>query len=108
MRLSTDLYSGVQQFYLIWAAKEKLEKTLTEEELDYSMLAQMMSLVRGNQYQNFRVDVLDSIIAPHSDEILEIYGITAENLISGLRVMEHNLSAGRLDAMNKIENLIDI
>jgi hypothetical protein len=41
------------------------------------------------------------------DEILEIYGITAENLISGLRVMEHNLSAGRLDAMNKIENLID-
>ena len=107
MKLATDLYDRVQEFYLRWAAKAELEKSLTDDELKYSMLAQTMSLVRGNQYQNFRVDVLESIIAPHSDEIAEIYGIAVEDLIFGLRVMEYNLSIGRLDAVKKMRKLMD-
>ena len=71
------------------------------------MMAQMMSFVRGNQYQIFRLDVLRELIAPHNKELAEIYGMTVDDLMKGLQIMEHNLSSGRLDAINDLQRLMD-
>lgn len=107
MRLSTLLYGKMQYFYMVWAAKAESEHAVSDDELKYLMLAQPMALVRGNQYQNFRIQVLSALINPHNEEIKEIYGISSKELIDGLKVMEHNLSSGRLDAAKKMRTLMD-
>lgn len=89
MRLSTLLYGKMQHFYMVWAAKAESEHAVSDDELKYLMLAQPMALVRGNQYQNFRIQVLSALINPHNEEIQEIYGLSSKELIDGLKVMEH-------------------
>ena len=107
LNLTTNLYTKIQEFYLLWSAKAKTENSLTDDELSYSVISQTMFLVRGKQYQCFRLDILRELIAPHSEIIRQIYGISIDVLMKGLTALEHNLSTGRLDAMQKLRELID-
>ena len=108
LSLTTDLYAKMKEFYLLWAAKTKSEDTLSDDELSYSMISQTMTQVRGKQYQFFRLDVINELISPHSEVVNSIYGISIDDLMKGLKALERNLSTGRLDAIERVAQLIDL
>lgn len=66
-----------------------------------------MSQVRGEQYQAFRISIIKELLLPQEDLLQEIYALSVSEIISGLEVMEKNLSSGRLDAMKALGNQID-
>lgn len=74
---------------------------------EYILVSQLASQIRGTQYQNFRIDILQALLQPHNAEIKEAYGINVEEIIQGLVQLEKNLSTGRLDAMNKMADLME-
>jgi len=102
-----ELYSKMPLFYTYWAAQQQITEKLTPEDEEYIIFAQMMSQVRGEQYQAFRIPILKELLLPHENLLKEIYGLSVPEIISGLTVLEKNLSSGRLDAMKAIGAQID-
>lgn len=104
--LCLELYSKMPLFYMYWAAQQQKMGKLSQEDEKYIVLAQMMSQVRGKQYQAFRIPILKELLLPHEALLQELYGLPVSDIISGLSVMEKNLSSGRCDAMKAIREQI--
>ena len=102
-----ELYSKLPVFYMYWAAQQRKMGQLSLEDEEYIVFAQMMSQVRGEQYQAFRIPILKELLLPHEALLKELYGLSASDIISGLSVLEKNLSSGRLDAMLAIGEQMD-
>ena len=100
--LCLELYSKMPLFYMYWAAQQQKMGKLSQEDEKYIVLAQMMSQVRGKQYQAFRIPILKELLLPHEALLQELYGLPVSDIISGLSVLEKNLSSGRCDAMKAI------
>ena len=94
-----ELYRKMPLFYLCWAAQQQKMGKLSQEDEKYIVLAQMMSQVRGKQYQAFRIPILKELLLPHEALLQELYGLPVSDIISGLSVLEKNLSSGRCDAI---------
>ena len=105
--LCSELYRKIPSFYLFWAAKQQVLGKLNREDMEYIVYAQMMSQVRGKQYQVFRIPVLKELLLPQEELLQEVYGLSVSSVISGLEKMEINLSSGRLDAMKALCKQID-
>ena len=104
---SVELYKKTQHFLLCWGMKAKEEGVLIEEEQEYIMLSQLMFMVRGTQYQLFRIPILRLLIEPHTEEIEKAYGVTADIVVNGLERLEKSLSSGRLDAIKRMHEQMD-
>lgn len=96
-----NLYIKCQFFYLIWAAHAQEQGELNKEDIEYIVESQLMSNVRGHRYQFQQLDDLEKLLGPHSDELVKVYGETAESIIEGLRKLEISLSSGKLDSFNE-------
>lgn len=105
--LCTELFRKMQIFYMVWSAKQQVCGELNSEDEEYIIFAQMMSQVRGEQYQLFRIPILKELLSQQENLIKEIYGLSTDEIISGLEIMERNLSSGRLDAMKELRNQMD-
>lgn len=105
--LCLELYSKMPLFYLCWAAQQQKMGILSPEDEEYIVLAQTMSQVRGKQYQAFRIPILKELLLPHEALLQELYGLPVSDIISGLSVLEKNLSSGRCDAMMAIREQMD-
>ena len=99
---TTELYKKIPVFLLCWAEKNHNEGLIPNEDQDFMVYSQLMSQVRGNQYQCFRLPVLKSLLEPHSCEIEMAYGLSFDNLVNGLEQLEENLSSGKLEAIKKM------
>jgi hypothetical protein len=102
-----ELYSKMPMFYMYWAAQQQKMGNLSLEDEEYIVFAQMMSQVRGEQYQAFRIPILKELLLPQEVLLKEIYGLSVDDVIAGLTVLEKNLSSGRLDAMKDLSNQMD-
>ena len=102
-----ELYSKMPVFYMYWAAQQQKIGNLSPEDEKYIVFAQMMSQVRGEQYQAFRVTILKELLLPQEDLLEEIYGLSITDVIEGLTELEKNLSSGRLEAMKDLRNQMD-
>jgi len=60
--------------------------------------SQMLYLVRGNRYQVFELEPLNHLLPPHNDVLLELFGVTAEQIIEGLKKLQYSMSQGYADA----------
>ena len=89
-------------FIFIWAAKAQEVGDLKRKEIEYIVEAQLMSYVRGHRYQFQQLNDLEKLLLPHSEKFVEIYGETAESIISGLRKLESSLSSGKLDSFKDL------
>lgn len=105
--LCSELYSKLPPFYMYWTAKQQELGKLSSEDTEYIVYAQMMSQVRGNQYQVFRIPVLRELLLPQEEIIQEIYNLSVSDVMFGLEKMEKNLSSGRLDAMKALKKQMD-
>lgn len=102
-----ELYSKMPLFYMYWAAQQRKMGKISPEDEEYIVFAHMMSQVRGEQYQVFRIPILKELLLPHEALLQELYGLSVSDIISGLSVLEKNLSSGRLDAMKAIREQMD-
>ena len=105
--LCYELYRKIPMFYMYWIAKQQTIGNLSINDEEYIFYSQLMSQVRGEQYQIFRIPVLEELLSPHEGLLQEIYGLSISDVISGLTILEKNLSSGRIDAMKAMRDQMD-
>ena len=67
----------------------------------------MLYLVRGNRYQVFELEPLKGLLPPHNDVLIELFGITAEQIIEGLEKLKYSMSQGLPDAWMDMAKMVD-
>lgn len=102
-----ELYKKMQLFYFYWGLTKQQASNVDGDTQEYIVFSQLMSQVRGTQYQVFRIEILKQLLKPHESEIVEAYGIDAKQLIDGLTELEKSLSVGKLDALKRIGQQMD-
>lgn len=93
-----DLYKEFMYFYHYWSAYKKDTGEISDEMMHHIVESQMLYLVRGNRYQVFELEPLKNLLPPHNDVLIELFSVTAEQIIEGLEKLEYSLSQGLADA----------
>lgn len=93
-----DLYKEFVYFYHYWSAYKNDTGEISDEMMRYIVESQMLYLVRGNRYQVFELEPLKHLLPPHNDVLVELFGVTAEQIIEGLRKLQYSMSQGYGDA----------
>lgn len=103
-----EIYDELLFFLPYWAAHIKEENDLDDDYLDNIVEAQYMYGVRGNRYQFFELEPLKKLLPVHNDVLLELFGVSAEQIIAGLENLRYSLSQGYADEMMKFANSIEL
>jgi hypothetical protein len=93
-----DLYKEFVYFYHYWSAHKKATGEISDEMIHHIVESQMLYLVRGNRYQIFELEPLRNLLHPHNDVLIELFGVTAEQIIEGLEKFQYSMSQGLADA----------
>ena len=102
-----DLYKEFVYFYHYWSAYKEDSGEIPDEMMHYIVESQMLYLVRGNRYQAFELEPLKNLLPPHNDVLVELFGITAKQIIEGLEKLEYSMSQGLADAWMDMGNKFD-
>ena len=102
-----DLNHEFLYFYNFWAAHKKGTDEISEEILHHIVESQMLYLVRGDRYQIFELEPLKKLLPPHNDVLMELFGVTAHQVIEGLEKLEYSMSQGLADALMDLGNKYD-
>lgn len=99
-----ELYKNSREFIKFWTEKNSVsdEYTYTDSEIDYISESYLMSFVRGYRYQFQQFNYLPTLLQPHSDEFRKIFGITADEILEGLKKLENALSSGLFNAYKEL------
>ena len=68
----------------------------------FLMDAQISTFVRGDRYQIYQIPHLKSLIEPHNDELIKLYGISANNFIEGMS----NIQKALISIKNTFFNML--
>ncbi|MBC8014868.1 MAG: hypothetical protein H7X79_03880, partial [Sporomusaceae bacterium] len=93
-----DLYKEFVYFYHYWSVYKEDSGEISDVMMHYIVESQMLYLVRGNRYQFFELEPLKNLLPPHNDVLVELFGVTAEQIIEGLKKLEYSMSQGLADA----------
>lgn len=93
-----DLYKEFIYFYHYWSTYKEDSGEIADEMMRYIVESQMLYLVRGNRYQAFELEPLKNLLPPHNDVLVELFGVTAVQIIEGLEKLEYSMSQGLGDA----------
>jgi hypothetical protein len=93
-----DLYMEFMYFYHYWSSYKKDTDEISDEMMNYIVESQMLYLVRGNRYQVFELEPLKNLLPSHNDVLVELFGITADQVIAGLVKLQYSMSQGLADA----------
>ncbi|MDD5435391.1 MAG: hypothetical protein PH343_08185, partial [Nitrospira sp.] len=93
-----DLYKEFVYFYHYWSAYKEDSGEIADEMMHYIVESQMLYLVRGNRYQVFELEPLKKLLPPHNEVLVELFGVTAEQIIEGLEKLKYSMSQGLADA----------
>lgn len=93
-----DLYKEFDFFYHYWSATNKDSSEISNDMIQQIVESQMLYLVRGNRYQFIEFEPLRSLLPPHNDVLLELFGVSAEEIIGGLENLQYSLSQGVPDS----------
>lgn len=93
------LYKDFVFFYYFWAAHIERSKGISRDRLNDIVESQYMYWVRGNRYQVFELEPLKKLLPPHDAVLQELFGVSANDIISGLAKLQYSLSQGYADAM---------
>ncbi len=101
-----DLYKEVEEFFRSWAAYiEKNNTNIDPSMIDYVVQAQMFYWVRGNRYQKYELQYLYNLLPPHNDVLVELFGMSSDQILDGLARLQYALSQARADYLNSISEL---
>lgn len=101
-----ELAMKTQLYILCWACN--LEESVKDEE-DCKLIveAQEMYLVRGDRYQIFQERFYRPLLNPHNEEFGKLFGLSADDVVSGLLALENALSQGRIEGLNILGDFFD-
>ena len=102
------IYKELLLFYVFWASHIQETSGINDERLDELVEAQFMYGVRGNRYQVFELEPLKALLPPHDSILVELFGVSANDIISGLEKLRYSLSQGYADAMMDFGKAFDI
>ena len=94
-----DLYKEFIYFFHYWSVYKEDSGEISDEMMHHIVESQMLYLVRGNRYQIFELEPLKKLLPPHNDMLVELFGVTAEQIIEGLGKLEYSMSQGLADAL---------
>lgn len=97
-----ELYKKSKEFINFWSKKDSVSNKYTDSEIDYISESYLMSFVRGYRYQFQQFNYLPTLLQPHSDEFRKIFGITADEILEGLKKLENALSSGLFNAYKEL------
>ena len=92
------LYNEFMHFYIYWAVHKNDIGEISDEMLHYIVESQTLYLVRGNRYQVFELEPLKNLLPVHDSVLVELFGVTADQIIEGLEKLEYSMSQGLADA----------
>lgn len=95
-----DLYYKVQQFILPFSAKMKIEGKYNDEEIGYIIEELIHSLIRGERFQIYQQEHLNSLLKEYDNIFNDVYNMSAADLMEGLSRLEYSLAKGQADAIN--------
>lgn len=102
------LYKLINEFYYCWGAKIYDECTNYDKETIKSLLkSQILYLVRGQRYQVYEYEYYEKLLKPHNDVFIELYGITANDIVLGIKKLQFALSQGKFEALNDFRRFFD-
>lgn len=104
--LVEKLYSAIYSYFPIWAISKR-DNSSRDEMIDQVVESLLDFNVRGNRYQIIEEDYHRFLITPHNDTLINIYGISADEVIKGLLQLLYNLSQGQFDSVNSLLAIID-
>lgn len=102
-----DLYKEFVYFYHYWSADKEDSGEIADEMMHYIVESQMLYLVRGNRYQVFELEPLKKLLPPHNDVLVELFGVTDEQIIGGLEKLQYSMSQGLGDAWTDMGKKFD-
>ena len=86
-----ELYKSFMFFYHFWAAHIQELRRIDDSRLNEIVESQYMYWVRGNRYQVFELEPLKSLLPPHNDVLLELFGVSSTEVIDGLEKLRGNV-----------------
>ncbi len=75
---------------------------ISDERLKEIVEAQYMYWVRGNRYQIFELEPLKALLPPHNEVLQSLFGVTSDEVISGLEKLRYALSQGYADSFMEL------
>ena len=102
------LYKEFQFFYHFWAAHIRESGKIDDPRLNEIVDSQYMYLVRGNRYQIFELELLKSLLPPHNDILLELFGVSSSAVIGGLEKLRYSLSQEYADVLMELFDECDL
>ena len=96
------LYKELMYFYHFWAANVQKTTEIDSARLNEIVEAQYMYWVRGNRYQIFELEPLKSLLPPHDEVLLELFGVSSADIIEGLEKLRYSLSQEYADAFMEL------
>lgn len=102
------LYRQIHIFYLaLGAALEDMYPNYDEKTRRIMVESQFLYTVRGDRYQIFEVEYFEKLLRVHNDVFVQLFGMTSDEIIVGIKKLQHALSQGKLDAFNDFAVLME-
>lgn len=114
MRLFTDicndivkLYALVHQYYFLLGAVYQRDEVIDDNLAKELLEAQAMYMVRGNTYQVIEKEYYSALLLPHDEIFKKLFGLKADEVISGITKLQYALSQERFDTSNRFFDMLD-
>jgi len=102
-----NLYRMVQEFYIFYTAKERVDNPDVSPELEQFIIESQMAMFnRGERYPIYEIEHLEELLEIHSEVFPRIFNITVGDFIVGLKNIQRSLSTGMASAMNDLEEMM--
>lgn len=105
--LFDSLLSDIQDFYLIWALKQKDESADWDDIIDIWVETVLFSNVRGHRYPVIETEYHQLLLQNHDMSFKKIYGISADHVVRGLAKILYALSQETFDQFHIIANAFE-
>jgi len=102
VELAKKLFVEIHHFYIYWGHFTLKNGIIESDLVNFIIEAQALYLVRGDRYQIFQLAPLQKLLPTHNDTLIELFGTSAIDILSGLEKLEYSLSQGSADAWNGI------
>lgn len=103
-----ELYELINYFYLHWGAiLEDFYPNENMEMINHIVEEQMLYLVRGQRYQVFENEYFEKLLYIHNDILINLFGISSDEVIKGIKNLQYSLTQGKLDAIDQFKLIMD-
>lgn len=104
-----ELYTVYENFIVYYLIHHTKDMPETDPDfLSFLLEAQTANFHRGDRYAVHEIAHLRDLLTPHNDELIKLFDISVEQLLDGLTNIQHSLSQGMIESINKLDLLMQL